>query len=224
MKKIGIFLPGRLQSQRLENKLILPLGDTNLWRIACEKLNNLPEKYGKYVLIDRANELYLIAKQFKNIKIIIRDPDTCIVDGPMGYIFKELEQTKEDYLMFLNPCLYTLTEETIVNALEYFNESEYNSMTSVKPFQNWFYGKASRNGIEVYEPCLLPDTSDWSTKSIKGYWQAAHCFHIFKKENLLKNDIMLEEKHDCFEINPAECLDVDNKLDYEYARYYVGQM
>jgi len=219
MKSIAVFMPGRLQSQRLPNKLILPLGDTNLWRIACEKLNNLPEKYGKYVLIDGANELYIIAKSFKNITIIVRDPGTCIVDGPLGYIFKDLEQTEDDYLMFLNPCLYSLSEDTIVNALEYFDESEVDSMTSVKPFNNWFYGKRPINGVESYEPLLLPDTTDWSTKSIKGYWQAAHCFHIFKKSNLLENGVMLEEQHDCFEVDPIETLDVDDQMDFDYAQW-----
>ena len=43
MKTIGIFIAGRLESERLPNKLILPLGNTCLWEIACRKLAKIED-------------------------------------------------------------------------------------------------------------------------------------------------------------------------------------
>ena len=48
--KIAVFIPGRLNSERLPNKLVLPLGHSNIWDIACSKLNELPSKYEKIAL------------------------------------------------------------------------------------------------------------------------------------------------------------------------------
>lgn len=45
--KLGVFIAGRLGSERLPNKLVLPLGDSCLWEMACKKLSELPNKYEK---------------------------------------------------------------------------------------------------------------------------------------------------------------------------------
>ena len=50
-KQIGVFIPARTTSKRLPNKIILPFGETNLFDIACKKLEQLPKEYGRYALI-----------------------------------------------------------------------------------------------------------------------------------------------------------------------------
>lgn len=212
MKRIGVFLPGRLESERLPNKLILPIGNTCLWEIACKKLNDLPNKYNKYVLIDKLNELYWIAKRFKNIKIIIRDPKTCVVDGPLTYIFKELKDLKDDYLMFLNPCLYNLSVKTIVNKLEEFDTCIETCATSVKEYKNWLW---KPNGHSLIEP----EYSTLSTKDIRAHYEAAHCFHIFNIKEFFETGKMLNKDLALLTIPKEETLDVDTKMDYKYARW-----
>ena len=46
-KKVGIYIPARLSSERLKNKQILPIGNTCMFEIACKKLNEFPNSINK---------------------------------------------------------------------------------------------------------------------------------------------------------------------------------
>ncbi|MDW7669885.1 MAG: hypothetical protein SCJ93_13760, partial [Bacillota bacterium] len=50
-RSLGIFIPARLESERLPNKQILPIGNSCIFDIACQKLESISDKYSKYVLI-----------------------------------------------------------------------------------------------------------------------------------------------------------------------------
>ena len=71
IKDFGIFVPARLNSQRLPLKQILPIGDSCMFRICCEKLNFITKtwKIPTYVLICD-EELLKIADEYPYIKII----------------------------------------------------------------------------------------------------------------------------------------------------------
>jgi CMP-N-acetylneuraminic acid synthetase len=211
-KKIGVFIPGRIKSERLPDKLILPLGESSLWEMACRKLNDLPKKYNKYALC-YDKELVDIAKKYPNVKVILRDPETANVDGPLKFIFKELDGVQDTHLMFLNPCLSLLRKETILAALDQFEQIEADYATSVKPFKNWLFDNNASPLTEINYQRL-------TTKEIEGYWQAAHAFHIFNKQNFFKDGFMLKEGHDIIIINSQEeLMDVDTLEDYEYAKF-----
>lgn len=211
-KKIGIFLPGRLKSERLSNKLLLPLGnDKTLWSIACEKLNSLPDKYNKYALIhDR--QLIEIARRYPGIKIIKRDVKTIGRDGPLTYIFGDLSNLPDTHLMFLNPCVSFLSKATIVRSLEKFNRSAQDYATSVKPFQNWLFDTKGR-GITPIDYKML------NTKTIPVMYQAAHAFHLFPRAQFFKDGKMLKPGHLILPIAPEEAVDVDTREDYNYVRW-----
>ena len=119
---IGVFISGRLGSERLPRKLVLPIGETCLWDIACKKLNGLPDKYRKYVLAEKG-DLADIAKKHANLEVIIRDNDTAIADSPLTFIFKDIKDVPSKYLMFLNPCQSFITSATIISSLEKFEKS-----------------------------------------------------------------------------------------------------
>jgi CMP-N-acetylneuraminic acid synthetase len=210
-KKIGIYIPGRLKSERLPNKLILPLGDSCLWEIACKKLNALPKKYNKYVLCCD-DTLIEIASNYENLQIIRRDKQTAEVDGPLTFIFKELNQVNDTHLMFLNPCLSVLREETILGALEYFENSNKEYGTSVVKYKNWLWADDKKNLTPI-------DYTTLSTKSIPIHYEAAHCFHIFNKKMFFETGKMLDQDLELIEIPKAELIDVDDLTDYEYAKY-----
>ncbi|MFW6007782.1 MAG: cytidylyltransferase domain-containing protein [archaeon] len=209
--QLGIFIPGRLASERLPNKLILPLGESCLWEMACKKLNKLPNKYNKYALC-YDQELIDIAKKYPNIKIIERSKKTAHVDGPLTYIFKELQEVEDTHLMFLNPCLSFLTKETIINSLEQFNKMGKDYATSVKKYQNWLFTKDVKCLTKINYERL-------TTKEIPTYYEAAHCFHIFNKNLFFQNGQMLVRDHGIIEIPKEETIDVDTVQDYEFARW-----
>lgn len=209
-KSIGIFIPVRTTSNRLPNKLLLPLGDTCLFEIACKKISQLPEKYGKYVLTCE-EEFIEIARRY-NIEILYRNPQTIHIDNPIRVVMGDVEQAKEDYLMFLNSCLAFLKLETILEILEKFEKSDIKYATSVKKFHNWVFNK-NGNPINPIDYSLL------NTKEIKDYYEMAHCFHIFNKQEFLETGLMLQPNHLILEVPEEETIDVDTKEDFEYAKW-----
>lgn len=216
-KRIGIFLPGRLSSHRLPNKLILPIGDTCLFEIACKKLNDLDceLKYqvNKYVLISKSDrELVHIASKFPNLKIIYRSDETTQAEGPLNFIFKELQNVPDTHLLFLNGCLLYLSEDTIKNAINYFNVSHKQCATSVKFYKNWLFDLKGKSINPINYQRL-------TTKEIEPLLETAHCFHIFEKDSFFKTGQMLTKELLPIIVPEEETIDVDTPSDYEYAKW-----
>lgn len=211
MKKLGIFFPIRLESERLPNKLILPLGKSNLIEICCKKLNEISNKYDKYVLCPNDKKILDIVNKYKNIKIIIRDKETCLVDGPLKFIYKDLKKLDNTHLMFLNGCLYNLSKETIERACDEFVNSNYDYATSVKELKNWVFD-------ENFKSLNFIDFEKLNTKLIKPIYQTAHCFHIFNKNKFYKDGKMLNNDFLKILIDDNETLDIDNYTDYLLAK------
>ena len=216
IKNFGIFVPARLNSQRLPNKQILPIGDSCMFEICCQKLNEIAKIYNipTYVLICD-DELIKIANDYPYVGIIKRDPKTANAEGPLQYIYKDVLDVSEKYLMFLNPCLIFLSIDTIVNKIKDFFASGKDYGTSVKPFQNWLWYRDTQETI----PITYIDYERLTTKEILGYYQASHCFHIFNKNKFKEDGDMLKADLCLLEIPIEETIDIDTKEDYEYAKW-----
>lgn len=213
MKTIGIFAPARLGSQRLPNKQILPIKNTNMFEMCCQKLDMITHLYGipTYVLICD-EPLIRIASKYSNVKIILRDEGTAQVDGPLNYIYKDMLEAPVDYLMFLNPCLTFLSIETIIENIKKFLNSGKNYGTSVKKIQNWIWNTELKNVNYI-------DYKALNTKTIEPWYQCAHCFHVFNRENFKQDGLMLTDDLCLLEIPEKETIDIDTYEEYEYAKW-----
>ena len=180
---LGVFIPARTKSKRLPNKLLLPMGDTNLFEIACKKIAAFPDRYGKYALA--CEEPFIEIAEKHGLKILLRDPETINLDDPIRITMGAVEQAEETHMMFLNPCLAFLRHNTILSTLKTFEQDNYDYATSVKEFHNWLL---RNNG----DPVTEIDYSSLNTKNILNYCQFAHCFHIFNRENFLSDGHMLQ--------------------------------
>ena len=212
-KTIGIFVPARLGSQRLPHKQILPLGDSCMFDMCCQKLEYIAVVYNipTYVLICES-ALIEIAKKYSHVKIIEREPETAKAEGPLQYIYKDVLNVDEDYLMFLNPCLTFLTVETIVQKAKEFLASGKDYGTSVKTFKNWLWTDNNKRVTYV-------DFQRLTTKEITPWYQAAHCFHIFNRKKFQEDGYMLKEDLCLLEIPEAETIDIDTREEYEFAKW-----
>ena len=211
VKKVGVFIPARLESKRLPNKLVLPMGDSCLFEIACRKLNRLLPPTNKYVLVN--DDVFMdIANRYNNIQVVERSKESAEAETPLSFIFAAMKQVPDTHLMFLNPCLAFLKPETIERSLELFRKSGTDYATSVKPLQNWIF---TSQGLPLNEI----DYKELTTKKIKPIYQAAHCFHIFDKEQFFKDGYMLKEGLLPIPVPPEETIDIDTEADYEYARW-----
>lgn len=214
-KKVGIYIPARLSSERLKNKQILPIGNTCMFEIACKKLNEFPDSINKYVLIYE-DELISIAEKYSNIQIIKRSKESARAETPLSFIFGDMKQVEDTHLMFLNPCPIFLKKETILNSIENFKNSESDYGTSVKPFQNWILDYQGTAVTEI-------NYKELTTKKIEGLYQFAHCFHVFNKENFFEDGYMLKDGLVPLPIKEEEAIDIDSLDDYIYAKWLYEQ-
>lgn len=209
---VAIVVPARLNSERLPNKQILPIGNKNMFEIACQNLSALSAEYETAVLIID-DELIKIAEKYPNVKIIKRSRESVNVDGPWNIIYAGLAEIKAESIMVLNPCLIFTKINTIRKAILTFENSGASTATSVKPYQNWLY---TRHGSML----IRPDMTNLSTKHLKGgYYEPAHMFHICNKKNLVENGIMLDDNHALIGVPQNELIDIDTKEDYEFAKW-----
>lgn len=144
-----------------------------------------------------------------------RDKETVEAEGPLQYIYKDILDVSEDYLMFLNPCLIFLSCETIINKINEFKNSPKDYGTSVKLFKNWLW---SANGFDNYAINYI-DYKRLTTKEISPWYQAAHCFHIFNKNKFKEDGYMLTPDLILLEIPIEETIDIDTQEEYEFAKW-----
>lgn len=205
---VKIFMPGRLASGRLPSKLLLPIGDTCLWEIACSKVKNIEAEV--YALTCDP-ELIEIAEKH-GVKVIVRDYETAHADSPTQYVFKDIKQIDATHLMFLNPCFAFLKAETINRIVADFETKGHDYATSVKPFHNFVFG-------ENTTPLTPIDYTDINTKFVTGLYEMAHCFHIFNKQGFFEDGQMLVPGHAIYEVSGYDTVDVDTAEELEYVRY-----
>lgn len=212
-KKIGIFVPARLGSHRLPNKQILPIGDTCMFDICCQKLQYLNAAYGipVYVLICD-QPLIDIAAKYPNVVIKYREKATVEAEGPLQFIYKDVLDVPEDYLVFLNPCLIFLSCETIMKKIMEFDASDKNYGTTVKKIQNWIWDTD-------HNPITDINYKRLTTKEIEPWYQCAHCFHVFNKNNFINDGLMLTDDLCLLEIPAEETIDIDEQHEYEFAKW-----
>lgn len=212
-KTLAIFAPARLDSQRLPHKQLLPLNNTNMFDICCQKLEYITMAYNipTYVLICD-EQLIQIASKYPHVKIIVRDVETSRVDGPLQFIYKDVLDIPVDYLMFLNPCLTFLSIETIVQKIYEFLNSGKEYGTAVKQIKNWIWDNTGKQINDI-------DFRALNTKTIQPWYQAAHCFHIFNRKQFKEDGYMLKEDLCLLEIPEAETIDIDTREEYEYVKW-----
>jgi CMP-N-acetylneuraminic acid synthetase len=210
-KKLAIFIPGRLASERLPNKLVLPFGGTNLWNEACKKLAALPDKYEK-IAFCADPELVDIAKLYPSLRVLQRSPETLTIDGPNSEIYKDMKDLDATHLMYLHPCFAFVSIDNIIKAIEYFeSHDEIDYMTSVRPFKNWLY-HGQEQIIEI-------DEDSWSTKTVQDYWLPTHNFFMFKKDEFFETSNYLPKGHSVFPMTEEDAIDVNTLEEFQFVKW-----
>lgn len=183
-----------------------------MFDICCQKLQYITSVYGipTYVLICD-EPLIKIANKYPKVIIKYREKSTVEAEGPLQFIYKDILDVAEDYLVFLNPCLIFLSCETIVNKIKEFNDSNKEYGTTVKQFKNWLWDNNKAVNYIDYKRL--------TTKEITPLLQCAHCFHIFNKNNFIEDGYMLKEDLCLLEIPEEETIDIDTKEEYEFAKW-----
>jgi len=208
--KIVCFVPIKLNSQRLPNKMLLPLGN----KILCQHIFDTLLQVKKEIDID----IYCYCSNEKikeylpnNIIFLKRDKllDTNETKGIDIYT---------SFINLINSDIYCLCHATspfissnkIIEGLNKTITGYYDSAFSVSKIQTftWYQNKPLNYNFVNVKRTQEIDPIYWETSA----------FYIFKKEILKKYKRRIGFKPYMVETNRIESIDIDEKDDYELAK------
>jgi len=211
---IKIFVPIKLNSQRLPNKMMLPLGD----KMLCQHIFHTLLEVKKIIDCD----IYCFCsdehiKDYLPEKIIFLKRDSSL----------DKNETKgiEIYKSFLNIIndgdIYVLChatspfikKESILKGLKEIIDNDHDSALSVSKIQTFCWYK---NNTLNYDFDNVVRTQDIDPV----FWETS-AFYMFKKNILLGLNRRIGYNPYFVETNRIESIDIDEKEDYDLARKII---
>ena len=207
MKTVA-FVPIKLNSQRVKNKNILPLGGHPLcWHIFNALLHSegIDEVY--CYCSDPAIREYIP----EAVTFLKRDP---VLDGQMvkGFDIYErfISDVDADIYVLCHATSPFIKPQTITRALKAVQSGEHDSAFSASRIQTfaWYQGKPINYDIND-----VPRTQD-----IEPVYVETSAFFMFEKDVFVKHRRRIGFKPYICETDSVESVDIDEPEDYEFAR------
>lgn len=207
--KITAFVPIKLNSQRLPNKMLLPLGNKILFQHIFEKLLEVK----KIIDIDiycYCSDESIIENLPQDIIFLKRDKkfdsnDTLGIDIYKSFI----NLVDSDLYILCHATSPFIKSKSILEGIKKITNESYDSSFSVSRIQtfSWYKNK----------PLNYDFNNIVRTQDIEPvYWETS-AFYIFKKDILLNYSRRIGFNYSMIETNRIESIDIDEKEDYELA-------
>ena len=206
MKTVA-FVPIKLNSQRLPNKNILPVGGQPLcWHIldTLSRTKGIDEVY--VYCSDEKVKKYIPDK----VKFLKRDKQ---LDGDLvkGFDIYDafIKEVKADIYILAHTTSPFIKRETVESALDKMIDGDYDSAFSAQRVQTfaWYNGKPIN-----YDLNDVPRTQD-----MEPIYVETSGFFMFRKEIFTENRRRIGFKPYIQEVDSIEAVDIDTKEDYEFA-------
>ena len=211
--KICVVVQARLNSQRIEKKMIRPFADTTLMDICIKKIldSKVVDKNGFYLSLYEG-ELKDIAKKY-NANIFHRSRESAFSEGtPMTLMYEWWNKLPYDYCILVNACAPFLKASTIDNFIKTYMESDSDGMFGVVEKKNYFWNS---NG-EILTPLT---EAVMNTKTVKRTYEAAHCLYAGRMDKIGQGVWMgnfnNKEEIELFSMEEEECLDIDYEWQFQ---------
>lgn len=213
MKTISVVINARLQSTRVPKKLVRPFADRSLLSIALEKLNRMDFFEHRYLAVAEP-ELAEMAKPFPHVEVLPRKSEA-VKQGvnPQRVTFAHYCEVPSDYVFVFNPCLPFVTVDTVRRAVDYFQETNFRTYTSVIKTGDWVFDSDGN-------PVTNTDPNNLTTNKNVQFYKAAHAFHIVNKEFFCTQGYhwtFTKDDPHMIHIAEEEAIDVDTPIEFEVA-------
>ena len=214
MKTLATIIHARTQSTRCPNKHLRDYGDGNtLIDTAINNLSklNVDEKYlavGEDKLSERVKgDVKILHREFDSVKK---------GNPPMDVFYKHLESVKSDFICNYNPCQPFLNVKKIQKVIDYFLESNWNSMITVKKEKNFYWS-------DDLIPVNFKEGDRLSTVDGPHLFVSTHSLVFYKKDYILENwQYFSNSLNDPYPFivdwSEEELIDVDTELDFKIVK------
>ena len=214
-KDILVLVQARLGSQRVPQKMLKPLKNTNLFEICLKKLKNLNSVDQNQVYVSVWEGALQQAADKHGINVYQRSEKSANSEGtPMTQMYEWWDKLPFKYCILINGCAPFLKTETIDNFIEEYCNSDSDGMFGVIEKKNYFWNSEKE--------FLTPLTEDvMNTKLAKPVYEAAHCLYAGRMDKIGQGIWMgnfnTPGDIELFEMSESECFDVDYPWQFEMA-------
>jgi len=215
MKTIAVIIHARQKSTRCPNKHLRDLGDgTTLIDIALQNLSKLQGVEEKYLAV---HEKPLQERIVEGVDLLYRDYESVAPGNAHHSIFyKHLEKVKSNYIINYNPCQPFLDFKKLQTVIDWFKNSEADSMITVKQVRNFFWNEDSY-------PVNFKPGDRLSTTSGPWLYSATHSLVGYKRNYMLENwELFPNLPNSPFpyiiDWPEEELVDVDTELDFKLVK------
>lgn len=208
MAKVALFIPIKLNNQRLPGKNLLPLDGKPVCQYLFETVSKIKSIDEKYVYCsDEAIVPYLVGDlRFKKRS---KELDGFLVKG-LDIIDKFIQDVDADVYVLTHVTQPFTKAESIERALDKVLNEGYDSAFSAVCLQDylWYQGKPFN-----YDPANIIRTQD-----LDPVYMETGAFFIFRKEVFTKFHRRIGLNPYIYEIDQFEAVDIDTAEDFEFAK------
>jgi CMP-N-acetylneuraminic acid synthetase len=218
--KIVCFVPIKLKSQRLPDKMLLPLGNCFLFQHIFNTLNNVKNKLSQVKDINLEIYCYCSDESIKdslpeNVNFLKRDSKLDRDETKGIEIYKSFcDQVESDVYMLCHATSPFIKSKSIIDGINKIINEGYDSSMSVSKIQTFcWYDNKTLN----YELTNVVRTQD--IKPV--YWETS-AFYIFKSDILKKHGRRVGFNPYLVATDRIESIDIDEKEDYDLAKSIIN--
>jgi len=218
-------IPARGGSKRLPRKNVLPLGDKPLiaWSIEAAK----ESKYIDEIVVSSDDDTILnIADQY-NIKKIKRSAELSNDNATtIDVITNTIKTCKRnfDYIILLQPTSPLRNAQHIDEAIELLEEKEADAIISVCETEHSpLWSNTLENDYDMSQ-FLNKNLLNKRSQELQTYYRLNGAIYIANTEKLLKhNSFFLDENIYAYIMPQKESIDIDTKLDFDFATFLLQE-
>lgn len=213
MTTITALVPMRHHSQRVPGKNYRDLDGKPLYQYIIETLQAVPEITQVLVDTDSTPIIDGLAKNFPQVKVVIRPEHLRADTIPMNEILTyDTSLVESDYFLQTHSTNPLLTTKTLSDGIKQFLNSypAYDSMFSVTRLQTRLWDSLTR--AINHNPAILLQTQD-----LPPVYEENSCFYMFTRAKLIERRNRLGDRPLMIEIPRLEAIDIDEETDFEIA-------
>ncbi len=203
----------RHHSQRVPGKNYRDLDGKPLYQYIIETLIAVPEISQVLVDTDSTPIIDGLAKNFPQVKVVIRPEHLRADTIPMNEILTyDTSLVESDYFLQTHSTNPLLTAKTLSDGIKQFLNSypAYDSMFSVTRLQTRLWDSLTR--AINHNPAILLQTQD-----LPPVYEENSCFYMFTRAKLIEKRNRLGDRPFMIEIPRLEAIDIDEETDFEIA-------
>lgn len=219
--KIISFIPAKKNSQDLRNKNLKKLNNLSLFELAILSAKK-SKKINKVYLSSDSDEILKKAKKYK-INPIKRKKSLCknstsanevILDFIKNYIKDDLANNIIVYLQPTSPFRHNKHVDLAINM---FVKKKLRSILSVTENKNFY--KSLKKNKDTLSPFFNNRYVTNNRQNLKKVYSPNGAIYIFYASDFMKKKKLTFIKSGYYFMNRVESIDIDDKEDYELAKY-----